>query len=537
MLALLVLLIAVRNVPWRLDNFDQAKSAYISLEMLQGDAASRWWYPHLPGQFHLATKPPLAGWLSALLYQPCLGNWELAWRLPSLLAAFALTLALWRAGREEWPRLGGVLTLGAFGLNVLTPRLATLVRTDMLLTLWITLPGLLIWWKLHRGLARPSPAALAWTGRERLLIAASVFLGMMTKGPVVYAFLLPGLLLHAWLSRRRGWHATAPAWSGWAEWLLPFLPFAIWLAVGIWQVPGFYEHVVGREFLGRFTVGERALHTNQPVWFYFLQGLVRWGPWSLLLLGVFFLAPSPRRWWRALTGDPATLWLFCWAAGGFVLMSLVPSKRVDRIFPVAPPLCLLLTAALARLHREQQSTDLVVTNDTAPTRVAFWSRATLAVALIATCASTAYYVQQGVKKRAGRLASFGAHARKLVAQRGWRCEVISDLPQFDEAMLVYLRRLRFLSPTEALAARDAGQAQAFVLPERLLGDDATWRERLGDFEILWQSAGGNASSGSRPPAAAAKRKMNLDAAQQQYLLIHWPEAKRPAAANSSALER
>src|SRR5437867_8932214 len=47
--------------------------------------------------------------------------------------------------------------------------------------------------------------------------------------------------------------------------------------------------------------------------------------------------------------SPETFWLLCWSVGGLILMSLIPSKRVDRIFPIIPPLCLLLAAQIARL--------------------------------------------------------------------------------------------------------------------------------------------------------------------------------------------
>ena len=206
-LVVVAVLFVVRNIPWRLDSFDQAKQAYVSLEMLGSDAPWHWLFQHTPGHFRLATKPPLLGWLSALLYYPCLGNWDVAWRLPSMLAALALTFALWRAGREDWPRLGGALTAGAFGLNYLAPHLATLVRTDMLLALWIGLLGLLIWWKLHRGFVQHTPEP--WTLRERCLVAALVLCAMLTKGPVVYVFLLPGIAIHCWVSRRRGWRRFA----------------------------------------------------------------------------------------------------------------------------------------------------------------------------------------------------------------------------------------------------------------------------------------------------------------------------------------
>ena len=88
------------------------------------------------------------------------GNWELAWRLPSLLAAVTLVILLWRAGEQLWPARGGTLAAAAFGFNLLTPRLATLVRTDAVLTLWITLLGLIVWRHVRDGgrLGRRAPA-------------------------------------------------------------------------------------------------------------------------------------------------------------------------------------------------------------------------------------------------------------------------------------------------------------------------------------------------------------------------------------------
>ena len=49
------------------------------------------------------------------------------------------------------PDCGTLLVICAFGLNLLTPRIATLVRTDMMLTLWITICGWLIYRKIDRG--------------------------------------------------------------------------------------------------------------------------------------------------------------------------------------------------------------------------------------------------------------------------------------------------------------------------------------------------------------------------------------------------
>lgn len=422
LLGLILALFLLRNLPLRLDDYDQAKQAFTSLEMVK---AGHWWFQHTPGYRLVATKPPLVGWMSAALLPLAGGNWELAWRLPSLLGALVILGALWRAGEAEWPDGGGALAAGAFGLNLLTPRLATLVRTDMMLCAWITLAGLLIWRQTRRG--------VPWGRRERWEMFCLVLAAMMTKGPILYAFLLPGVAVHAWVCRRRG--EASLAWGGWAHWLLPLAPFLLWVQRGIVTVPPFYHQVVAHEFLGRFTVGEAAVHQSQPLYFYFPHLLLRWAPWSVLFLAVRFLAPGV---WRKALARRDTLWLVCWVFGGLVFFSLVPSKRVDRIFPVLPPLCLLLTALLARVEPGTAR------------RLRKWSlRAGAAAAAVCALGSAAISYRKG----AGNYAAFAARVRNEVGAAP--VELISmhtgkgsDAP--DETMLVALRRLEFLRPLETM---------------------------------------------------------------------------------------
>ena len=107
-----------------------------------------WFYQRTP-QEHVATKPPLVGWISAGLFS-LTRSWDVAWRLPSLLAAIAISILLFRAGSLAYGTIAGLIALSAFGLNLLSPRLATLVRTDMPLALVIFLIGLLIWRKIQK---------------------------------------------------------------------------------------------------------------------------------------------------------------------------------------------------------------------------------------------------------------------------------------------------------------------------------------------------------------------------------------------------
>src|SRR5207237_9443010 len=106
----------------------------------------RWFYQQTPHE-RVATKPPLVGWVSAGLFAMT-RLWELSWRLPSLLAAVALAVLLFRTASAAYRPIPGLAAFSAFGLNLLTPLLATLVRTDMALPSVLFLLGLLLWQNL-----------------------------------------------------------------------------------------------------------------------------------------------------------------------------------------------------------------------------------------------------------------------------------------------------------------------------------------------------------------------------------------------------
>jgi 4-amino-4-deoxy-L-arabinose transferase-like glycosyltransferase len=218
--------------------------------------------------------------------------------------------------RAAYGNLSGLFVISALGLNLLAPRLATLVRTDMPLAFVIFLLGTQIWWKIRR--AEP------WTTTDRVMTFFLLTSAMLIKGPIVYAFLLPGLITYQVL-RRKG--AAPSGWSGWWPWILSLAIFLAWTFGGLASQEGFYDSVVVREFAGRFT---ETIHKPQPIYFYLPHLLHKFAPWSLLLIGlaIFFWR---RREQLSLHMQPDTVWLVCWSLGGLVLMSLIPSKRVDRI--------------------------------------------------------------------------------------------------------------------------------------------------------------------------------------------------------------
>ena len=431
--ALIVVLFALANLPWQLDDYDQAKQAFTSFEMVKD---GHWLYQHTPHE-RVATKPPLVGWMSAALFAVT-RSWEIAWRLPSVAAALALAVVLFRSAKDAYGKVAAVIAVGAFGLNLLSPRLATLARTDMPLALVIFLIGLLIWQRVRH--------EDEWKLRDQVYVFVLLTAAMLIKGPIVYAFLIPGISVFQ-LHRRRTRPPRAPktnlgsAWPGWWPWVASLAIFLIWVGGGIRFQPGFYEEVVMREFVGRF--GE-TIHRPQPLLFYLLHLLHKFAPWSVLMIGIATVGLRSRGWrLRSVFREmpPETFWLLCWSVGGLIVMSLIPSKRVDRIFPVIPPLCLLLAAQVAL------------------TRVYRWSAIALAFAILFTGGYTGWKVITGYRDHRDALAVFGRNIRHEAEAHHWHYEVVSAK---DEGLLLYLRKANFVRPADAVTEWNSGNLDALV---------------------------------------------------------------------------
>jgi 4-amino-4-deoxy-L-arabinose transferase-like glycosyltransferase len=471
--ALIVTLFAIGNLPWQLDDYDQAKQAFTSFEMVK---EGHWLYQHTPHE-RVATKPPLVGWISAAVFAVT-RSWEIAWRLPSLAAALVLALVLFRAAKDAYGQLAAVIAVSGFGLNLLTPRLATLVRTDMPLTLVIFLIGLLIWKNVRQG--------NEWKLRDQVCIFVLLTAAMLIKGPIVYAFLLSGV---AFFQLRRGRLRPKPvlseveegapktssgsAWPGWWPWVASVAIFLVWVMGGIRFQPGFYEEVVMREFLGRF--GE-TIHRPQPLLFYLPHLLHKFAPWSVLIVAIALFNLRSRNWrlrsvFREMS--PETFWLVCWSFGGLIVMSLIPSKRVDRIFPVIPPLCLLLAAQIAphiscghgsegrssRSSKSDEAAHRAVATRTAPARLHRWIAITLALAIFFTGGYTSWKIVTGYGGHRNALAVFGRNVRHEAEGHHWRYEVVSAK---DEGLLLYFRKTHFVEPVTAIIEWNIGNLDALV---------------------------------------------------------------------------
>jgi 4-amino-4-deoxy-L-arabinose transferase-like glycosyltransferase len=443
---LTLILFAVANLPWQLDDYDQAKQAFTSFQMIK---EGRWFYQQTP-HGHVATKPPLVGWISAGLFAVT-RSWDTAWRLPSFLAAIAIAMLLFRAATSACGTIPSLIALGAFGLNLLSPRLATLVRTDVPLALVIFLIGLLIWQKIR--------SDTEWGLRDQVYIFALLTVAMLIKGPIVYAFLLPGIALFEWRGRvsalRRPDAAARrlyqSAWPGWWPWIASLAVFLFWVIGGILFTPGFFDQVVIREFVARF--GE-TIHRPQPLYFYLPHLLHKFAPWSVLIMGIAVFDLASHRWrigaaFREMS--LGTFWLLCWSLGGLLAMSLIPSKRMDRIFPIVPPLCLLLASQVHGMVGALRRRDAPAVRPYLATALAF--------SMLFTGGYTIFKIVSGYRDHHDALAVFGRSVRHEAEVRGWRYEIISAK---DEGLLLYVRRTHFIEPDRAVIEWNRGNLDALV---------------------------------------------------------------------------
>jgi hypothetical protein len=136
-------------------------------------------------------------------------------------------------------------------------------------------------------------------------------------------------------------------------------------------------------------------------------------------------------------------------------MTFVPAKRVDRIFPVVPPLCLLLVEWCAAAWSERR------------VRVS----AAIAVVLAALFAGGYFIglVPLSHHERTQALVEFSRRAKELATARGIAA---ITLPRArDEGLLMYFDRPAFSDKSDAFEAWKAGKPMALVISDRTFERD------------------------------------------------------------------
>jgi 4-amino-4-deoxy-L-arabinose transferase-like glycosyltransferase len=82
---------------------DEPRFTLVAKQMVEsGD----WLFPHRGSELY-SDKPPMLMWLQALLH--LVGNWRIAFLLPSLLAGLGTLALVWDMGRRLWSPRAGLL--------------------------------------------------------------------------------------------------------------------------------------------------------------------------------------------------------------------------------------------------------------------------------------------------------------------------------------------------------------------------------------------------------------------------------------------
>ena len=329
--------------PWPAD---EPRFALVARHMVEsGD----WLFPHRGNELY-PDKPPLFMWLQALAYL-AVGNWRVAFLLPSLLAALGTLWCVVDLGRRLWTRRIGLYAGYALLFALQFTSQAKKAQIDPLVVFWITLANYGFLRFLLRTRGDPQPDWKSW-----LLGWFAAGLGTITKGVGVLALAM--LLPAAWATLR-GWRGIRlPArqvfGDGWRFWLGPL---AFVAAAAIWVLPmvlaatsnpdpayrAYLDDILFRQTAKRYA--DSWAH-GQPPW-YFLEVMATL--WLPAMLALPWAVPAWRR--RLRRRDPRYLLPLAWWLLVLLFFSIPSGKRDMYVLPALPMVCLALAPLLPGILR------------------------------------------------------------------------------------------------------------------------------------------------------------------------------------------
>ncbi len=313
----------------------------------------------------------------------------------------------------------------------------------MPLALILFVIGWLIWEKIRK--------REGWNDLDRFWMFLLLSAAMLIKGPIIYAFLLPGIVAFAWRARAKGEAVTA--WCGWWPWLASLAIFLLWAGAGILFVPEFLEHVVTREFAGRFSEGDASIAANlflsaaSPA---SVRALEHFADFVGDARGERATAENSRLAGRDVAGNILARCLESWGFAGHVLRSVQTdrsclSDRAAALFAAGrSSLCVMEKRKVASRQPQRFCTIAVI------------------IACLFTTGYAAGRIVVAYREQRDAFATFGSAVRQEAAARGWRYGVVG---RDDEGVLLYLRGTEFLDADQAAEEWNSGKLDGLVLPE------------------------------------------------------------------------
>lgn len=317
---------------------DEPRFALVAKQMVD---SGEWLFPHRGLELY-SDKPPMLMWLQAALYS-LLGNWRIAFLLPSLLAALGTLWCVQDLGRRLWTRRVGLYAAWMLLFALHFTFQAKKAQIDPLIVFFITLA--------NYGLIRHLLLGPAWRWWWLGWFAAG--LGVITKGVGVVALLMivPAALASVWVWRGVG--LSVRRWQFWVAPLVFLLAIALWLvpmvvtalATGSSEYRAYMDDILFRQTAKRYA---QSWDHHQP-WWYFLATMP--SMWIPAFLAVPWAIPA---WWRRLRRrDPRYFVLLGWWALIVLFFSIPDGKRDVYILPSLPMFCLALAPLLPGLLRKR----------------------------------------------------------------------------------------------------------------------------------------------------------------------------------------
>ncbi|TPD70323.1 glycosyltransferase family 39 protein [Stenotrophomonas maltophilia] len=317
---------------------DEPRFALVAKQMVDsGD----WLFPHRGLELY-SDKPPMLMWWQATLYS-VIGNWRVAFLLPSLIAALGTLWCVVDLGRRLWTRQVGLYAGWALLFALQFTFQAKKAQIDPLVVLFITLA--------NYGLLRHLLLGPAWRWWWLGWFFAGI--GVITKGVGVIALLMivpavigsalhwPRVRLHA--RDLRFWLAPLAFVLAIALWLVPMVMTA--LATRSGEYLAYMDDILFRQTAKRYA---QSWDHHQP-WWYFLGTMP--SMWIPAFLAVPWAIPAWRR--RLQRRDARYLLLLGWWALIVLFFSIPNGKRDVYILPALPMFCLALAPLLPGLLRRR----------------------------------------------------------------------------------------------------------------------------------------------------------------------------------------
>lgn len=293
----------------------EARYIEIPRQML---ATGDWLTPRINGVPYFE-KPPLFYWLQACV-MGMFGMEEWAGRIVTAILVTCTCLITYLMGRSLFGRSVGICAALILSTSLMGYGLAHVAMLDVPVSLFIT----------------ACLASFLAAQRDRrwyyAMYAASA-LAMMSKGLI--GIVIPGMVIGAWIVLTRQWKILAQAKL--LPGILIFLMIAApWHVLMAMKHPDFLSFYFIHEHFTRYLTDE---HKRTAPWWFFIAitplGLL---PWTALLPGAL------RRLERKNSID---VFLLLWIALPLMFFSASHSKLISYIFPIFPPLAIVLGRKLA----------------------------------------------------------------------------------------------------------------------------------------------------------------------------------------------